>query len=361
MTMVAMATLLVAKAASFIAGVYTISGGPSPALTVVSEASAATLGGARQASLAPLPLESRTPTTVLSLLASSGASFPVTREAARGQPGPLPAQAPIATAHLTQTLVGAPTSSARDNAASSSQSVTPSAPAPASWQAGRLLGLGMPDRMGSSLASSLAPDPADRVPGLSAGRPPTIRVGMTNSTANSPPVWAALQPAATSSAPSRASSVPPSQPTIPVQIEEGATPAAGAPLLDPARLRRSQLEERERELTQRETASAATEKRLSDRVAELSGIETRLQALQASLQERDQANWAGLVKLYESMRPNEAAAIFNALEKPILLNLLDRMRPAKAGLVLAAMDPEKAREVTADLAAKRTQSTLLVN
>ena len=67
------------------------------------------------------------------------------------------------------------------------------------------------------------------------------------------------------------------------------------------------------------------------------------------------------MKLYEGMRPRDAAAIFNALDKTVLLELLDRMKPGKASPVLASMEPEKARQITTDLAAKRTQSTTVVN
>ena len=57
------------------------------------------------------------------------------------------------------------------------------------------------------------------------------------------------------------------------------------------------------------------------------------------------------------MKPHDAAAIFNALDKPVLLDILDRMKPAKASPVLAAMEAERARQVTAELAARRTRST----
>ena len=132
-------------------------------------------------------------------------------------------------------------------------------------------------------------------------------------------------------------------------------------LLEDLRKRRSQIETREQALDQREATLAAAEKRLTERVAELAALQNRLQDLEKDLKERDAANWQGMVKTYEAMRPRAAAAIFNALEKSVLVELLDRMKPAKTALVLAAMDPEKARQLTADLAARRTQSTTLAN
>jgi flagellar motility protein MotE (MotC chaperone) len=125
-------------------------------------------------------------------------------------------------------------------------------------------------------------------------------------------------------------------------------------------LHRSQIEERERRLSQREAAVAAAEKQLADRVAQLLAIQSHLQALVNDYKDHDDAKWAGLVKLYEGMRPRDAAVIFNGLDKPVLLEILGRMKPAKAAPVIALMLPENAREVTADLAAQHGASTTAV-
>ena len=71
--------------------------------------------------------------------------------------------------------------------------------------------------------------------------------------------------------------------------------------------------------------------------------------------QRDDASWVGLVKLYESMKPRDAATIFNDLDMTVLLGVVDRMKDAKAAPVLAAMQPDKARELTTKLAALRTK------
>jgi flagellar motility protein MotE (MotC chaperone) len=136
-----------------------------------------------------------------------------------------------------------------------------------------------------------------------------------------------------------------------------AAPAAAANASDLAALGRSPAEERESQIAAREAMIAAAEKRLSERLAELVVVQQRLQGLESGLKERDEANWLGLVKLYEGMKPREAAAIFNSLEKPVLIEILDRMKPVKASPILASMDTERARQVTADLAARRTIAT----
>ncbi len=65
------------------------------------------------------------------------------------------------------------------------------------------------------------------------------------------------------------------------------------------------------------------------------------------------------MKLYETMKPRDAAAIFNDMELPVLLQVVDRMKDAKAAAVLAAMQPDRARLLTVQLAAQRTRSVTL--
>lgn len=159
-------------------------------------------------------------------------------------------------------------------------------------------------------------------------------------------------------------------PAKPVSTAATAAPAPAAPPAPPAeppigdaeravlldlRARRTQMEVQEQALAIRESVLAAAEKRMGERVDQLSALQARLEALDGTRCERDEANWRGLVKTYEVMRPRDAAAILNEMEMPVLLQVLDRMKEAKAATVLAAMLPDRARAATAQLAAKRSQ------
>ncbi len=123
------------------------------------------------------------------------------------------------------------------------------------------------------------------------------------------------------------------------------------------RERREALEERARALDQRAAELAAADKRLEDRVAQLTALQTRLESLEANRQTRRAENWGGLVKTYEAMKPREAAAIFDALDMQVLLQVLDRMQERRAAPVLAAMQPDRARLATQLLAEMRTRAT----
>jgi flagellar motility protein MotE (MotC chaperone) len=171
------------------------------------------------------------------------------------------------------------------------------------------------------------------------------------------PVPAGPKPPAEAKAAAR----PPAGRPAPNPPAPGLPPAEAAPvsdsekaLLQDLRQRRKELEARSEAIAARESVVAAAEQKLGERVAELQSLQSRLEGLNAARKQKEDAGWQGLVKVYEAMKPKDAAAIFNELPMPVLLQVLDRMKDAKAAAVLAAMSPDKARDVTADLARMRT-------
>ncbi len=174
---------------------------------------------------------------------------------------------------------------------------------------------------------------------------------------------AAEKPAMKAEAPPPAKPAEP-KPAEPKPEQDGVAAAPPEPpvseseraLLLDLRRRRTELEAREAALSAREGLMAATEKRLTARVDELTALQSRLEALEKSRAERDETNWAGLVKMYEAMKPRDAAVIFNDLEMPVLLQVVDRMKETKAAPVLAAMQADRARQITAQLAQFRARA-----
>ena len=162
---------------------------------------------------------------------------------------------------------------------------------------------------------------------------------------NVPPGLAPPTPSAAASAPIASTRAKP--PNEPISDSE-------RDLLLDLRRRRADLELRETALGAREAVLSGAERRLFVRVDELTALQARLEALETGRRQHDEANWRGLVKLYEAMRPRDAAVIFNDLDRAVLLAVLDRMKEAKAAPVLAAMLPDRARQATTELAQMRT-------
>ncbi|WP_114392035.1 hypothetical protein [Oleisolibacter albus] len=124
-------------------------------------------------------------------------------------------------------------------------------------------------------------------------------------------------------------------------------------LLQRLQERREQLDQRARELDQREAMLAAAESRFDQKIAELQTLRKEIQGLLLQLNADQQSQLDSLVKIYETMKPVEAAKIFNDLEMPVLLNVISRMKESKAAPVLAAMSSARAQEVTILLAERK--------
>jgi flagellar motility protein MotE (MotC chaperone) len=134
--------------------------------------------------------------------------------------------------------------------------------------------------------------------------------------------------------------------------------AAERALLEQLRSRRTEIDRREHAVNEREVVLAASERRLTERIEALAALQARLEAAEQARTEREEAGWRQMVKLYEGMRPREAAAILDELDMAVLVQILGRMGERKAAPLLGAMRPERARQLTAELARHRTANPL---
>ena len=122
--------------------------------------------------------------------------------------------------------------------------------------------------------------------------------------------------------------------------------------------RRDELDRRSRELDQRDALLTAAQRRIDQKVAELTELRTNIEGLLRQVDEKQVAQLESLVKIYETMKPKDAARIFEALDMPVLLDVMERMREGKSAPILAAMDPLRAKEVTASLVERRALPSL---
>jgi flagellar motility protein MotE (MotC chaperone) len=110
--------------------------------------------------------------------------------------------------------------------------------------------------------------------------------------------------------------------------------------------RREQLEKRSHDLDTREALLKVTEQRIDQKMKEMAALRQQVQALVDQAGGAQQAQLDNLVKIYETMKPDEAAKIFDTLDMPVLLGVIQRMKPARTAAIMAKMPPEKAKEVT---------------
>jgi flagellar motility protein MotE (MotC chaperone) len=137
-----------------------------------------------------------------------------------------------------------------------------------------------------------------------------------------------------------------------------ASPAERA-ILERLQERRKDLEARARELDMRETLIKAAEKRLDSKVAELKKVEKHIDGANGKKDEDDSARLKDLVAMYETMKPKDAARIFDRLDMKVLVEVASHIKPRQMAEIMAQMSPEAAERLTVEFAsrnARRSQS-----
>lgn len=114
--------------------------------------------------------------------------------------------------------------------------------------------------------------------------------------------------------------------------------------------RRRVLDERDRELAAREALLQAAQRRIEEKVGGLEDLKKSIEALLQQQDDQTDSQYLSLVKIYENMKPKDAARIFEEMEMAVLIPVVKRMKERKTAPILAKMDPVKAQAITALLA-----------
>lgn len=122
--------------------------------------------------------------------------------------------------------------------------------------------------------------------------------------------------------------------------------------------RREDLVKRERVLETREALLKAAEQEIDQKYQELDQLRAKLENLLQTQSDEEKERIASLVKVYEGMKPKDAARIFDTLDLDILVQVVAQMSERKLSPVLAAMNPERARTITIMLAEQKQLPSL---
>jgi flagellar motility protein MotE (MotC chaperone) len=117
-------------------------------------------------------------------------------------------------------------------------------------------------------------------------------------------------------------------------------------LFEDLKKRRATLDEQARELAVREALLKAAQQEIDQKYQELVSLRSEIETLLKQQSDEEKARVASLVKIYEGMKPKDAARIFNTLDMDVLLNVVGRMSERKSAPIIASMDPARARNLT---------------
>lgn len=118
--------------------------------------------------------------------------------------------------------------------------------------------------------------------------------------------------------------------------------------------RRNGLDAREQDLEMRSRLLEATEKRVEAKISDLKAIEARVKGLLVQHEGQENKKLGSIVKVYEKMKPADAARILEGLDMSIQLDVAQRMSELRMAPIMSKMSPKGAQRLTTQLATKQT-------
>jgi flagellar motility protein MotE (MotC chaperone) len=139
---------------------------------------------------------------------------------------------------------------------------------------------------------------------------------------------------------------------IVIHPEENQNPVSPSEraILERLQARRQELEARQREIDIRESLLKAAEQRIETKVQEMKVLESRASAANEQKAEAENARFKGIVTMYESMKPKDAAKVFDRLDMAVLFEIASQIAPRKMSDILGLMSPEAAEKLTIEMA-----------
>lgn len=110
--------------------------------------------------------------------------------------------------------------------------------------------------------------------------------------------------------------------------------------------RRAEIEKTEKNMQVREALLKAAEQEMDKKITELNNLKKEIERLLGVKTEEEEKSIERLVKIYEGMKPANAANVFNTLDLDVLIAVMSKMSERKVSPILSAMNPERARTVT---------------
>ena len=127
-------------------------------------------------------------------------------------------------------------------------------------------------------------------------------------------------------------------------------------LLENLANRRKELEDWSKSIAMKENILNATEKKINHKMDELKELKQEISRLLEEYNEKENKKIIRLVKIYENMKPQNAAQVFESMDIQILVEIAGKMKEANLAKIMDKMNVEKAKVITEKLAMQRKLS-----
>lgn len=118
--------------------------------------------------------------------------------------------------------------------------------------------------------------------------------------------------------------------------------------------RRNDLDARAQDLDMRSRLLEATERRVETKIGELKSLETRVKGLLLEHETQENEKLVSLVKVYEKMKPADAARVLEGLDMGLQIEVAQRMSALRMAPIMSKMSAKGAQKLTTQLAMKQT-------
>ena len=132
--------------------------------------------------------------------------------------------------------------------------------------------------------------------------------------------------------------------------DENALNQSELDVLQMLRERRVELDARAERLDLREKLVLAAEHALESRIQDWKQLKVAVEASLEKYNTKRDGKLQTLATYYEKMKAKDAARVFNSLELPYLIDIVERMKVAKVADIIGKMDTERAKTLTTELA-----------
>jgi flagellar motility protein MotE (MotC chaperone) len=116
--------------------------------------------------------------------------------------------------------------------------------------------------------------------------------------------------------------------------------------------RRGQLDKREQDMDTQLALMAAAEAKVDAKLKQLTSLKAEVQGLMNQADAKEQAEIDRMVKVFESMKPKDAAPRMVLLDDSVRLPIASKMKERSLSAVLAAMPPAEAKKLTEALSTR---------
>lgn len=140
------------------------------------------------------------------------------------------------------------------------------------------------------------------------------------------------------------------------EIEQMESDAPTDELLLALLMREKRVKDKETELLKREKIVSVAKFEIERRIIAMEQAELALSSTLAQADAAAEDDVSQLIKVYESMKPKDAAALFEAMEPAFAAGFLGRMRPETAAGVLTGLSPKAAYTISVILAGRNANA-----